>query len=968
MLKILLIAAAVTWKTPNEFRPNVDPVVTHVDLGGLVTEETDPTVPAWAKEPTPPRSTDEAEVRRIAFDVVGESQKNFTNTINNICVSSTNSPDGTFEDCRVQIGENAQAIGVTDGGRNQSIAIGLNSKASGMTSIAIGSGGRDEMEGEANGAKAAGGSSVAIGYDTYAGTQSVAIGPQAEAQKGTSVAIGLRANTAEGYSVAIGKDATTISGYSIAIGNGATANANPCVQIGAGENTRKNSLKVFNDYMATETFVSDALTGYVPIKSTSITIGSGATGASQAVTIGQNAKAEGSASVAIGLRASSKKGYSVALGKDAVNSNSYAIAIGNGATTDAQNAIQIGAGYNNRSKSLKVYDKYVATENFVDENYQQKGNYLTAETDPTVPAWAKNPTPPVTEETDPTVPAWAKEENPPAETDPTVPEWAKTNAPPIWTEVDPTVPEWAKNPNPPVTEESDPIFSEFASNTYVSVGGGSKANHVDSIAIGHTAEVSGVLGTNGQYTLSSPYGIAIGSGSTTIGTNSISLGSNASASESFGIAIGHGSKATKRYSIAIGEAAKSDIVLKGIAIGATSKTESQEAIAIGPGATVKKISTKSIAIGSGAIVNVNKSGATAAVQIGPGTNKDQGTIQFLDKKLATENYVDEYKEVANNALAYANAIYDYMSGNTNAWFSGTNYVTNADAASRTIFAWEDGMDPATVPCSMALWENRDGRRQCVWDQRDWTVWYWNFKAAQMKADAAATNATIYAAIEEKADRAWSKYTAAEGLENPDPNTTWINTKNIQLAAGYAWQSLAEVNGCGYWTIVGDGAVIGGSDTNATLVIKDFEGNQVLRITKGSNRLVYLDKNDYVSQGRDAQGRITFVVNSPVQPTGSFSTALDLDAFVDEDDVDCPADVEWESLGGGQWRVHFLLKNGILADQCFARFRVYSSGQTTVEYDAAQKISGGLIYNGVKIAPEITGNPSVGTVIQWKVVP
>ena len=36
-----------------------------------------------------------------------------------------------------------------------------------------------------------------------------------------------------------------------------------------------------------------------------------------------------------------------------------------------------------------------------------------SEKDPTVPAWAKQPIPPVFNESDPTVPAWAKKENPP---------------------------------------------------------------------------------------------------------------------------------------------------------------------------------------------------------------------------------------------------------------------------------------------------------------------------------------------------------------------------------------------------------------------------------------------------------------------------------------------------------------------------------------------------------------------------
>ena len=57
--------------------------------------------------------------------------------------------------------------------------------------------------------------------------------------------------------------------------------------------------------------------------------------------------------------------------------------------------------------------------------------WLETETDPTVPAWAKAETPPVTEETDPTVPEWAKAETPPlsAESDPVFAEWLAPNTP-----------------------------------------------------------------------------------------------------------------------------------------------------------------------------------------------------------------------------------------------------------------------------------------------------------------------------------------------------------------------------------------------------------------------------------------------------------------------------------------------------------------------------------------------------------
>lgn len=340
------------------------------------------------------------------------------------------------------------------------------------------------------------------------------------------------------------------------------------------------------------------------------------------------------------------------------------------------------------------------------------------------------------------------------------------------------------------------------------------------------------------------------------------------------------------------------------------------------------------------------------------------TTEEVDKVKSSAN---EAKATANEAKAYSVATYNFMNGNTNAWFAGTNYVFGADATNKHHFAFEDGMDIPSMPCSMALWENRDGIRQNVWDQRDWVSWYWSFKAGQMRREIAATNAEIRAAMTNYAPRAWSKMTAATGLENPDRSTTWIDTKNVTLSPGMAWETVATVDGCGYWTIVGNGAVIGGSGTNAVLTIRDFEGNDIMTVTKGEHRLAWLESSDYTGQSMDANNWVCFDMRADVQPTGYYSTTLEMADFVAETDAGCPAQYRWENMGGGVWRVHFLLKPGIVSDACFAKFQVEVEGQTIIRYNAGQEISGGLIYNGVKIAPDVSGHPAVGTVIQWKVV-
>ena len=320
---------------------------------------------------------------------------------------------------------------------------------------------------------------------------------------------------------------------------------------------------------------------------------------------------------------------------------------------------------------------------------------------------------------------------------------------------------------------------------------------------------------------------------------------------------------------------------------------------------------------------------------------------------------------AQEALAYASGVYNYMHADENAWFSGTNYVFGADAASRHKFVFEDGMDLGTVPCSMALIEKRDGVNQTVWDQRDWTSWYWSFKARQLREEISATNAVIYGVIGGKADKAWSHHTSASGRDNPDTTTTWVETESVTIAPGMAWETVATVSGCSYWTIVGDGARIGGNSTNSVLDIKDFEGNSVMKITKTASYMTYLEcGSEIYTSGRDDQGRVTFTMRASVKPTAEFTTDLHED-FVGEEDAACPAVFEWENVSSGVWRIHFLAKPG--ASACFAKFKVEVEGSTTVEYANAPTVNGGLIFNGKKIAPVIPASAKVGDTITWKVV-
>ena len=337
----------------------------------------------------------------------------------------------------------------------------------------------------------------------------------------------------------------------------------------------------------------------------------------------------------------------------------------------------------------------------------------------------------------------------------------------------------------------------------------------------------------------------------------------------------------------------------------------------------------------------------------------------------TADFTEEFQAIdakANSALVYASGVYQYMNGNTNAWFEGTNYPDRVTVASKVKFAFEPGMDLLSMPCSMALFEIRDGERRVVWDQRDWIVWYWNFKSAQASnAFARITGAIADEVRTNCMKRGWAKYTAVRGLDNPDPSTLWIDTPKVQLMAGHQWEKLVELGGAGYWTLTGNGVQIAPQDAESTfLTIKDFEGNAVLTFRKTASYLVFCECGTDIDRSySDAQGRVVFHLTTDVQPTAEFSTELDVDSFVAEDDDACPANCTWTG-SAGSWDCHFKLKAGVTADACFARFKVLHEGENVVEHAVPIKINGGICFDqdGVtkKIRPTISGNT-----VNWVVV-
>jgi len=325
---------------------------------------------------------------------------------------------------------------------------------------------------------------------------------------------------------------------------------------------------------------------------------------------------------------------------------------------------------------------------------------------------------------------------------------------------------------------------------------------------------------------------------------------------------------------------------------------------------------------------------------------------------------------ANNALAYGQGIYQYMHANTNAWFEGTNYnVDVAQSLNKVKYSPEAWENVAYTPCSLQLYEIRNGSRQCVWEQRDWTVYYWNFKSAQLSNNLATATADLSNSVANNYMRkGWAKYTAVNGVTNPANDTLWVDTSKVSLMAGKQWEKMIELGGAGYWTLTGNGVTISTNVAQSTfLSIKDFEGNACLTFRKTSSYLVYCEcGTEITGQLYDGQGRVCFTVNTDTCPIAEFTTVLEDDTFVEQGATGCPADYEWTGSAGA-WVCHFKLKSGIVSNACFARFKVEHEGENVVEHTVPVKLDGGIVFTQggtqYKIKPSISGGNVVWSVVQ-----
>ena len=286
-------------------------------------------------------------------------------------------------------------------------------------------------------------------------------------------------------------------------------------------------------------------------------------------------------------------------------------------------------------------------------------------------------------------------------------------------------------------------------------------------------------------------------------------------------------------------------------------------------------------------------------------------------------------------------LYNFSLGSTNANFTATNYPpTKAEADARCHFKVEPGMDFSKVPASLQLNEYRDGERRTVVDTRDWPVWYFNFKERQLTNEIArlrAENVALSNKVE--AAKSWADRTA-NGVDNPMTDTVVVDRPNLWLMADYEWQKVVSGSNQCFVIRAKNVALSGGANTNGFLEFVDAFGKPYMRINKSSDTFadpvfdeIYWDKAD---------GAWYVVFSNKTKPTkGGANVALRGNGdgkciFFEETDPECPAVITWPDVPeshSGHWIMKAVPKpiDGVAQTTMFFGAEIKVPGSDYVEY-------------------------------------
>jgi hypothetical protein len=431
-----------------------------------------------------------------------------------------------------------------------------------------------------------------IGYNAEAsGSDSVAIGREAQATNTSTTAMGYGSDATGDYSTALGRLAQATADFTTAIGGSTYATADYATALGYLANA--------TGQYATALGGNTDATG---LRATAIGGNADAPG-NYSVALGYNADATNIHTIAIGYLANATATYSVAIGRDTQANTSSTIAVGRGAEATGQEAIAMG--FNANSTAYKSVALGMATD-ATTSGAVALGNVAQATGYGSVALGS------LTDATGYDATAVGPEAQATAQYATALGHSA--NASGNWT-------------------TALGRLAQATADSATALGYNANATGTRSIVLGRDADATGEDSTAIGYSAQAgDHGMALGENAQATGDFAIAIGTyNPQATGSHATALGRGAQATNNYAIAIGRDANATAA-NTIAIGSYTDATGNYTVAIGNNAEATgdyttAIGTNTDATGINTVALGSSANASANYTTAIGTGTD-ATVQY----------------------------------------------------------------------------------------------------------------------------------------------------------------------------------------------------------------------------------------------------------------------------------------------------------------------------------------------------
>ena len=298
--------------------------------------------------------------------------------------------------------------------------------------------------------------------------------------------------------------------------------------------------------------------------------------------------------------------------------------------------------------------------------------------------------------------------------------------------------------------------------------------------------------------------------------------------------------------------------------------------------------------------------------------------------LATTNDISEIESAVDDLRVESALIYRLYSG-SNVVAEVTNYNSQVHAPSLRLLQINESNEYVTV------WTETNGLSRTLNSAKEYTD------------DATNALRDVYA------PRGWSATTSGMGAEAPS-NTTWISTPRTVIAGGLEYAKIVDASG-EVWVLTSNGmAAEFNPNTNAYFRITADDGTEVFSIEKTDAQVVGANADGITVS--ESSVTIPVGVVSAEHPTMYWRTALDSGDWADETNPPAGATVTWTGSAGA-W-VCTTAWSGERPSSLFFKFTFVQEGSVVIKNNAQTDLSTGIIVNGTRFVPSVSGNNLIWT--------